>query len=77
MPPLIGDAQKPGDWIKPVKGKPLTFRTTGQEKDFTLVPYHRLFDERYAVYWRVYKKGSPEYRQMLERRAAEATKGKR
>ena len=77
VPPLIGDARKPGGWIKPVKGKWLTFRTTGQEKDFTLVPYYRLFGERYVVYWRVYKKGSPEHRQMLKRRTAEATKGKR
>jgi len=43
-----------------VKGEPLTFRTTGQEKNFTLIPYYRLFGERYAIYWNVYRKGSPE-----------------
>ncbi len=32
---------------------PLAFRTFGQERDVDLVPFHTLFDERYAVYWRV------------------------
>ncbi|HEV8599525.1 MAG TPA: beta-L-arabinofuranosidase domain-containing protein [Gemmatimonadales bacterium] len=41
-------------WIKPAgEGQPLEFRTTGQAQDVTLVPFHRLFDERYAVYWKV------------------------
>jgi hypothetical protein len=40
-------------WIRPVAGEPLTFRTTGQAKDVTLVPFHRLFGERYSVYWSV------------------------
>ena len=33
--------------------QPLAFRTTGQERDVTLVPFHTLYDERYAVYWKV------------------------
>jgi uncharacterized protein len=40
-------------WIRPVAGEPLTFRTTGQVQDVTLVPFHRLFGERYSVYWSV------------------------
>jgi DUF1680 family protein len=40
-------------WIRPVAGEPLTFRTTGQAKDVTLIPFHRLFGERYSVYWSV------------------------
>jgi DUF1680 family protein len=39
-------------WIKP-GDKPLTFRTTGQRKDVTLVPLNSLFDRRYSVYWQV------------------------
>ena len=39
-------------WIKPAE-RPLTFRTTGQKQDVTLVPLNRLFDRRYSVYWRV------------------------
>ena len=40
-------------WIKPVAGRPLTFRTSGQAQDVTLIPLNRIYDQRYAVYWRV------------------------
>jgi hypothetical protein len=33
--------------------KPLTFRTSGQRKNVTLVPLNSLYDKRYAVYWEV------------------------
>ncbi len=42
----------PASWIKP-GDKPLTFHTTGQQKDVTLVPLNSLFDRRYSVYWQV------------------------
>lgn len=40
-------------WIHPVAGAPLTFATThaGDPYDVTLVPFFRIFHERYAVYW--------------------------
>jgi DUF1680 family protein len=44
---------KPSDWIHPTPGRKLAFATTGQSKDVTLAPLNRLFDQRYAVYWRV------------------------
>jgi hypothetical protein len=43
----------PATWIQPVAGRPLEFKTAGQSSDVDLVPLYRLFDERYAVYWRV------------------------
>ena len=42
----------PASWIKPGDG-PLTFRTTGQQKDVTLAPINSIFDKRYNVYWQV------------------------
>jgi hypothetical protein len=55
---------RPGDpstWIQPVSatgsGAPLEFRTVGQQQDVTLVPFYTLFDERYAVYWKVAREG--------------------
>ena len=30
----------PSSWIKPVPGEPLTFRTSGQAKDVTLIPFN-------------------------------------
>ncbi|MBN1419992.1 MAG: glycoside hydrolase family 127 protein [Planctomycetes bacterium] len=52
-PLLVARGADPEAWIERVPGEPLTFRTKGQEKDVTLVPYYRLFGERYAVYFRV------------------------
>ena len=40
-------------WIEPAAGQPLTFRTqcVGKPGDVTLVPFYKLFGERYALYW--------------------------
>lgn len=43
-------------WIKPA-ANPLSFRTAGQARDIELVPFHKLFGERYAIYWRVTEGG--------------------
>ena len=45
------------DWIKPAAGKPLTFQTVGAGKpnDVTLVPFYRLFGQRYSIYWELAK----------------------
>ena len=51
-PSFTGSAADPAGWIEP-GGKPLEFRTAGQARDVELVPFYRLFDERYAVYWKV------------------------
>ncbi len=50
---LVDTTARPEDWLEPVAGKPLTFRThgVGRPRDFTLSPFYRLFDQRYAVYW--------------------------
>ncbi len=40
-------------WLKPVPGESLTFRTTGQKTDVTLVPLNRIPEERYSIYWTV------------------------
>ena len=54
-PVIVTDQRDPSAWIKPVAGKPLTFRTTGvgRPDDVTLVPYHRLWNQKYAVYWQL------------------------
>jgi DUF1680 family protein len=42
--------------VKPVPGKPLTFRTSGlgQPNDVVLVPFYEVADFRYTVYWNTY-----------------------
>jgi len=53
VPKLAAGNAEPGAWILPVAGTPLTFRTNGVGKpaDVTLVPFYKLFGERYAIYW--------------------------
>ena len=40
-------------YLTPTDGRPLEFRTRGQKDDLTLIPLNRVFDERYAVYFKV------------------------
>ena len=52
VPTFKAAGADPTSWIKPAAA-PLTFRTTGQSKDVTLVPLNSLFNRRYSVYWQV------------------------
>jgi len=52
---LVGTSNKLEDWIEPIAGKLLTFKTkgVGRPSDFVLSPFYRLFDQRYNVYWKL------------------------
>jgi hypothetical protein len=56
VPVLIAPDQPVSNWLKPVAGKPGTYRTSGvglkEEIDF--VPFYQLPRRRYAVYWDMY-----------------------
>ena len=52
IPSFRASGSDPSSWIK-AGDKPLTFRTSGQRKDVTLVPLNSLYDRRYSVYWDV------------------------
>ena len=71
VPRLIADRGDLEAWIKPVAGEPLTFRTAGvgDPDDVTLIPFHQLFDRRYAVYWPFRSK--EEWKTIDEEREAE------
>ncbi|MCR4415252.1 MAG: glycoside hydrolase family 127 protein [Thermoguttaceae bacterium] len=76
-PWFVADGDDPSAWIRPVAGRPLEFRTVGQSVDVTLVPLCRLFGECYAVYWNVYRRGSPAHQARLaddRRRARRAAR---
>jgi len=68
VPSLVVPNPDPNTWIKPVKGKPLTFQTvgTGKPKDVTLIPFYRAFGQRYAVYWNIYTQ--PEWQALQDSR---------
>jgi DUF1680 family protein len=50
---LHGAGTEANAWIRPLPGEALAFHTSGQAADVSLVPFYRLFDERYAIYWKV------------------------
>jgi DUF1680 family protein len=49
-PTLRPRGSEASEWIE--RTGPLEFRTKGQERDVTLVPFSHIIDERYAVYWK-------------------------
>jgi DUF1680 family protein len=52
VPAFRAASDSPDSWIKPA-GEPLTFRTSGQQRDVTLAPFDRTFGRRYSIYWNV------------------------
>jgi DUF1680 family protein len=55
----------PNAWIKPVESEPLTFQTqgVGDPQDVTLIPFYKLFGERYSIYWTLLLPGQEETEQ--------------
>ena len=53
-PVFVCDAGKLLNYIKPVAGEPLTFRThnLGRPQDVALRPFYQLHRQRYSVYWK-------------------------
>jgi DUF1680 family protein len=56
VPYFVADDNDLDSWIKPVADGPLMFRTVnaGRPKDVTLVPFYKLFGQRYAIYWKIH-----------------------
>jgi hypothetical protein len=57
-PMLVGDVSTLADRIRPVSGRPMTFSASDairpdQARDLELVPFFRVHDSRYMLYWRV------------------------
>lgn len=59
--------------VKPTPDAPLNFRTQGigRPRDVRLVPFYKVFEPRYSVYWKVYSPAEWEKRK-AERAAAAA-----
>jgi DUF1680 family protein len=71
-PDLVPPSDNLEEWIKPVEGCPLTFRTVGagRPEDVTLVPFQNLFGKRYALYWVFYNE--KEWAEVEAKRRARA-----
>ena len=59
IPAFVGDVASVTSKIAPDPARPLQFETVGlaQPHEVTLLPFYRIVDQRYTVYWNVY---SPE-----------------
>ncbi len=75
VPVLVVDSDEPGDWIKPVEGAPLTFRTSGAGKpeDVSLIPLWNLHHQRYTVYWKTMTSEEWKARPRIELKPAEVS----
>ncbi len=73
IPAFVGDLKKVLSSLKPVAGSPLTFQTSGllRPHDVTLLPFYKVFEPRYTVYWKVYSSEEWEKRR-ADLAAAEA-----
>ena len=44
--------RKLNDWLKPVQGNPLEFKTSGATQgEITMIPFYRINRQRYVIYW--------------------------
>lgn len=76
-PVMVTAGRDPASWIEPATDRPLTFRTkgAGRPSDVTLVPYHRLWNQKYAIYWRLTDEAG--YRKLeLERKTRQQAKAR-
>ncbi len=49
---LQARGKKLNEWLRPVEGKPLAFKTSGvSSRDITLIPYYKVNRQRYVIYW--------------------------
>jgi hypothetical protein len=46
------NGRKLNDWLIPVNGKQLVFKTTGVgSKEITMIPYYQIDKQRNVIYW--------------------------
>ncbi|HTM39889.1 MAG TPA: DUF4986 domain-containing protein, partial [Terriglobales bacterium] len=53
LPLVSASAKDPAGWVEPVPNQQLAFRTTGQCETVSLVPFYKIADQKYVVYWKV------------------------
>lgn len=56
VPVLLTENRPLNEWLKPVAGKPCTFRTenAGRPREVELRPFFKIHDRRYSVYWDIF-----------------------
>jgi uncharacterized protein len=53
VPVFVPNGKRLNEWIKPVKNEVNTFQTfyAGHPRNVTLIPFYKVYDGRYSVYW--------------------------
>ncbi|HUI31503.1 MAG TPA: beta-L-arabinofuranosidase domain-containing protein [Candidatus Acidoferrales bacterium] len=76
IPALVTNMKPVSEWLEPVKGKSLTFRTKniGEPSDVQMVPFYQIHDRRYSVYWDLYTNKNWEAEQVEEQKELEEKK---
>ena len=76
-PVFVAAEQPVENWLKPVSGKPGTFRTSGVglTTDIDFVPFYELPRRRYAIYWDMFT--PQEWQKKSEEYAADQEKKKK
>ena len=85
VPAFVGDVNHVLAKVRPVAKAPLTFQTTGtaRPRDVMLLPFYKVAEPRYTVYWKVYSPAEWEkrktelanaeaHRKEIERRTVDA-----
>ncbi|HEY3860436.1 MAG TPA: beta-L-arabinofuranosidase domain-containing protein [Verrucomicrobiae bacterium] len=84
VPVLVAAESPVAQWLKPVPGEPGEFKSdgVGRDKDVTFVPFYRLPERTYAIYWDTFTpaewdKRSADYaaQQAREEKIKQATVG--
>jgi hypothetical protein len=62
VPVLVAAEMPVAQWLKPVAGQPGDFQTVGvgRDKDVQFLPFYRLHERTYAVYWDTFTPGEWE-----------------
>jgi hypothetical protein len=53
LPLVNASAKDPAGWVEPSPRQRLSFRTSGQCESVSLVPFYRITNQKYVVYWKV------------------------
>ena len=65
VPALVTEGRPAAEWLEAVEGKPNTFRTVdvGRPRDVTLIPFFRMHERRYTIFWDLFTGPQWEQRQ--------------
>lgn len=53
LPPVNAASGDSVGWVEPMPGQKLAFRTAGQCESVSLVPFYKIANQKYVIYWKV------------------------